>query len=90
MSILHDIHRAGVIHNDIRPENLLMKSDGRVTIIDFDRATLETRRYARKCERRDLRGLLSGKLARPSGRALPTPPGVEYSDSDSDGSIPEA
>lgn len=35
LSALTSIHKANVIHNDIRPDNLTIDSDGRVFIIDF-------------------------------------------------------
>ena len=34
------IHDLGVIHGDIRPENLLVLEDGSVRIIDFDNAAI--------------------------------------------------
>ncbi|KAF8959546.1 hypothetical protein BDZ97DRAFT_1390726 [Flammula alnicola] len=37
---LKGIHRAGVIHRDIRIDNLLVNEDNEVCIIDFDRAGL--------------------------------------------------
>lgn len=54
MRAMRSIHKAGVRHNDIRAFNLLVKDDGEVTIIDFDRATLGASRGARQRERRHL------------------------------------
>lgn len=54
MKQLRSIHRAGVRHNDLRHENLLATNDGKVTIIDFDRATLDDSRGARRRERKHL------------------------------------
>jgi len=34
LSTLESIHRAGILHGDIRPENILV-SDSGVTIVDF-------------------------------------------------------
>ncbi|KAG8924394.1 hypothetical protein FRC01_011568 [Tulasnella sp. 417] len=33
-----ELHRAGIIHNDIMPPNVTVADDGRVMIIDFDQA----------------------------------------------------
>lgn len=66
IKILRQIHRAGVIHNDIRAENLLIAPAGDVSIIDFDRARLlrqldpRLRRYIRAAEIRQLISVLDG------------------------------
>lgn len=80
---MNDIHRAGVRHNDLRPENLLVKDNGQVTIIDFDRATLKASRGARQRERRHLERLLDGDYIEPG--TLPssrTPDNLGSSDSE--------
>lgn len=89
MKVLRSIHRAGVRHNDIRPENLLVKEDGTVTIIDFDQATMRESRGARRRERKHLDNLLDhgdyepGEY--PSSR---TPPNLVSSDpGDSEDSV---
>ncbi|PPQ97039.1 hypothetical protein CVT26_001297 [Gymnopilus dilepis] len=41
--VLQSLHKAGVNHNDIRPENLVISSSNQAYIIDFDRATFEGR-----------------------------------------------
>jgi serine/threonine protein kinase len=38
MAILREIHQAGVLHCDHRPQNLLLDEFGGATIIDFDRS----------------------------------------------------
>ena len=38
MQALEEIHRHGLIHRDISPENLIMNDDGRLTLIDFGAA----------------------------------------------------
>ncbi|KAF8907625.1 hypothetical protein CPB84DRAFT_1768376, partial [Gymnopilus junonius] len=40
---LASLHKAGVRHDDIRPENLLISSEGQVFIIDLDRADFSCR-----------------------------------------------
>lgn len=35
ISTLEDIHKAGLIHRDISPENIMMDSDGSIHVIDF-------------------------------------------------------
>lgn len=36
--ILQEIHKVGILHDDIRCENLLIDSWGHASIIDFDQA----------------------------------------------------
>ncbi|GIE78020.1 hypothetical protein Aph02nite_39700 [Actinoplanes philippinensis] len=37
--VLADVHRAGVIHRDISPANVMVRDDGRPVLVDFDLAT---------------------------------------------------
>lgn len=37
-ALLHRIHKRGVLHRDLRPDNVLVREDGRVCLIDFDQA----------------------------------------------------
>lgn len=41
---LDAVHQIGVLHRDISPSNLLVREDGRVTLIDFGSAALRERR----------------------------------------------
>jgi len=36
--ILQEIHKVGILHDDIRCENLLIDNRGHASIIDFDQA----------------------------------------------------
>lgn len=44
--ILAEVHRAGVIHRDINPTNILVCEEGRVVLIDFDLAVLAAHHLA--------------------------------------------
>ncbi|TFK71955.1 hypothetical protein BDN72DRAFT_957679 [Pluteus cervinus] len=56
------IHQAGVIHRDLRPDNILFAPDGKPMIVDFDRARRNPTPEQMKREIEDFRRLLDGKL----------------------------
>ncbi|KAG6879805.1 hypothetical protein C0992_011356 [Termitomyces sp. T32_za158] len=68
LMILSNIHKAGVRHCDLRPENLMLADDETVTIIDFDQATINTSTAAKKREANLLRDLLEGGILYDSRR----------------------
>ncbi|RHZ60280.1 hypothetical protein Glove_355g97 [Diversispora epigaea] len=51
---LKAIHDHGVLHNDVRKENILINDNGNVHIIDFGMASLEDLKKKRKSFNREL------------------------------------
>lgn len=66
LRVMTDIHRAGVRHRDIRPENLTVDDHGRVFIIDFDMAEVSPTEGARSRELLHLTELLDGDYYPPN------------------------
>ncbi|GLB43189.1 hypothetical protein LshimejAT787_1300900 [Lyophyllum shimeji] len=60
LRVLGEIHRAGVRHRDIRPENLMLVDEDQVAIIDFDQAELNPTEGAKRREMRHITYLLDG------------------------------
>ncbi|TFK71954.1 hypothetical protein BDN72DRAFT_895208 [Pluteus cervinus] len=61
VSIVEQIHKAGVLHRDLRIDNILFAPDGKLRIIDFDRACLSTSQEDHEREIEDLKAYLGGK-----------------------------
>lgn len=61
LATLEGIHKADVVHRDIRPPNLLVGKDGKVFIIDFDKAEINHDEQVFTREQRKLGLLLSGR-----------------------------
>lgn len=57
LSVLESIHCAGILHGDIRPENILIGDSG-ITIIDFGNSTKCDNKRAKVGELTQLRDLL--------------------------------
>ncbi|KAF8954107.1 hypothetical protein BDZ97DRAFT_1928824 [Flammula alnicola] len=56
---LEGIHRGGILHRDIRLDNLLVNEDNEVSVIDFDRAVLCTYAEVFADELDELRGIVN-------------------------------
>ena len=58
MDILNSIHKAGIIHGNLRLDNMLVNDTGEVAIVDFDQAqrSSDPRRFHKEVQA--LEGLL--------------------------------
>ena len=52
------IHERGVLHGDIRSENILVGKDGSVCIVDFEMATMDAEKEELETEMSEVKGLL--------------------------------
>jgi hypothetical protein len=77
LAVLKSIHNAGIIHGNLRRDNLLVNDTGEVAIVDFDQARLsyDTKEYER--ERQSLVDILEsalhGSVVHPACSASPMP-----------------
>jgi serine/threonine protein kinase len=58
--VFEDIHRAGVRHHDPRLENLMVNDNGRVAVIDFDKAELDASESSKEREMLYVKEILDG------------------------------
>jgi RIO-like serine/threonine protein kinase len=56
---LQEIHKAGILHGDIRRQNLLIDDWGHASIVDFDRSVKESSTKAKEQEFQQLCDLLN-------------------------------
>ena len=61
MRALRSIHKAGVRHRDIRPQNIVINSNNQVSIIDFDCADLHPSPKKIQEEDKRMEELLNGR-----------------------------
>jgi tRNA A-37 threonylcarbamoyl transferase component Bud32 len=61
--MLKGIHNAGIVHGNLRLDNLLINDSGDVGIVDFDHARLSYDAKEHERERQSLAGLLKVVLS---------------------------
>ena len=53
------VHARGVLHGDIRPDNILVRKDASVCIVDFEMATMDVEMEKLEAEMSEVKGLLA-------------------------------
>ncbi|TFK66620.1 hypothetical protein BDN72DRAFT_961617 [Pluteus cervinus] len=61
IAIVTAMHKAGVVHHDLRAENLVIAQDGKPMVIDFDRASLDPSDIDKANEMEDFQCFMDGK-----------------------------
>jgi RIO-like serine/threonine protein kinase len=54
-----EIHARGVCHGDVRCENILVRSDGSVVVVDFERSTIDADEDELNAEMKEVKYLLA-------------------------------
>jgi DNA-binding helix-hairpin-helix protein with protein kinase domain len=54
-----EIHARGVCHGDVRGENILVRQDESVVVVDFEMSTIDANEDELKAEMREVRYLLA-------------------------------
>jgi len=61
------LHARKICHGDVRRENILVRNDGSVVIIDFERSVIDAPREVLDCEMREVRLLVAELKAQAGG-----------------------
>lgn len=72
--MLSEIHKADLVHNDIRPENIILAPDGLPMIIDYDQAMIKPPERYKEREMKLLKDVLDAKVDDRGAWGLMTPP----------------
>jgi serine/threonine protein kinase len=54
-----EIHARGVLHRDVRPQNILVRSDNSVVVVDFELSDLYTDAEVFEAEMKEVSGMLA-------------------------------
>lgn len=54
-----EIHARGVYHGDVRCENILVRPDGSVVVVDFEMSTIDAEEDELNAEMREVKALLT-------------------------------